>query len=242
MNYQSVSPKISKYSTIAFDTEGHDLSRIGALTVACFLGYDPNETPQDQISYVVDVQELGGKRAFEHSHEGKNLKSILESSTIRKLMFDVRADSDALYHQYGVRLRCVLDLQVYEQACKLQTGWRPYDQRSRWLRGMKNVVPVYLEYEIKRALLRASPPHKERDDAWIIRPMTENMCMYAAADTYSILYLFECFESRNIATTMMTKVEVFSEQRIDEFRSLPYALLWSQATKNKFINERSLLS
>ncbi len=42
------------------------------------------------------------------------LKGLLESPHIRKLMFDPRQDSNALWHQYGVLLENVLCLQVAE--------------------------------------------------------------------------------------------------------------------------------
>ena len=39
-------------------------------------------------------------------------QAILENQAVQKLLYDVRCDSDALYHQYGVRLGGVMDLQI----------------------------------------------------------------------------------------------------------------------------------
>lgn len=44
------------------------------------------------------------------------LKQLLESGSVTKLMYDVRSDSSQLFHEYGVRLRGVYDLQLAEVA------------------------------------------------------------------------------------------------------------------------------
>jgi ribonuclease D len=55
-------------------------------------------------------------QAFDHEEEGVSLRSILESEVVTKLTCDCRMDSDALYHQFGVACRNVLDLQIAEVA------------------------------------------------------------------------------------------------------------------------------
>ncbi len=42
------------------------------------------------------------------------LKEMLECPSVTKLFFDVRCDAEALYHQHGVNLRGVVDLQLSE--------------------------------------------------------------------------------------------------------------------------------
>ena len=37
---------------------------------------------------------------------------MLQSTAVLKLIFDCRADSDALYHQFGVSMQHVYDVQV----------------------------------------------------------------------------------------------------------------------------------
>ena len=39
-------------------------------------------------------------------------REVLEAPGSVKIFFDARRDSDALYHQFGVKLQCVLDCQV----------------------------------------------------------------------------------------------------------------------------------
>jgi exonuclease 3'-5' domain-containing protein 1 len=50
--------------------------------------------------------------------DGTTLKSVLESSEIIKVFFDLRNDSDALYHHFGVRLSGVEDIQLMENAAR----------------------------------------------------------------------------------------------------------------------------
>ncbi len=95
---------LASAQTIAVDCEGVDLDRNGKL---CLLALSPSV----EKVYLFDVSVLG-KDAFTSEAAGVTVKGLLESSTVRKLLYDVRADSDALYHQFGVRLAGVLDLQV----------------------------------------------------------------------------------------------------------------------------------
>jgi exonuclease 3'-5' domain-containing protein 1 len=59
-----------------------------------------------------DVLALGGAATFGTVELGTPLRALLESPDVIKVTFDCRADSDALFHQFQVRLTGVLDLQV----------------------------------------------------------------------------------------------------------------------------------
>ena len=96
--------EISKSNCIAFDCEGVDLGRDGPLTVATF-----STLASEAPIYVVDVQGLGGDKVFASSA----FKGILASKGQRKIMFDCRADSDALFHQFGVRQRTGWDSLIH---------------------------------------------------------------------------------------------------------------------------------
>lgn len=109
---------LSAYDTIAFDCEGHFLSRKGKLTVACFLGFESGKNMHTAVAYVIDVYAMHGIDVFSISFKSHSLKSMLESTTTLKLMFDVRTDSDALFHQFGVKLSNVMDVQLLHLAMK----------------------------------------------------------------------------------------------------------------------------
>lgn len=85
---------------IAVDCEGVSLSRHGALTIIA--------VATEEEVYIFDVYKLG-KFTF-----SGGLSQILEDKSCTKLMFDCREDSDALWHQFNVRLTGILDLQLLE--------------------------------------------------------------------------------------------------------------------------------
>ena len=104
---------IKASSVVAVDCEGVRMSRTGPVTVVqC--------ATRDAI-YLIDVQSLGG-RAFGDRNAG-GLRDVLESSEAPlKLMFDCRMDSDALFHQFDVRLENVMDVQVLDVAARRALG------------------------------------------------------------------------------------------------------------------------
>jgi len=102
-------------SVVAFDAEGVSLCRDGPLTVASFLDISSaptlasspkNTDVNNPPGFLFDVVALG-KVSFISA-----AKSLLESPDVLKVSFDCRTDSDALWHQFGIKLTNVLDLQV----------------------------------------------------------------------------------------------------------------------------------
>jgi hypothetical protein len=137
---------LSASSMLAFDTEGVNLSRKpGSLTVVSFMSMDAlflNE--ESPVAYVIDVQALGGDVVFascspsqqsvsvsspslqKQAHaEKQTIRSLLEDPHLLKVTFDCRRDSEALFHQFQVTLRGVLELQVLDQAVRIQKGEAP---------------------------------------------------------------------------------------------------------------------
>jgi exonuclease 3'-5' domain-containing protein 1 len=84
----------------AVDFEGIALSRTGALCLA-------QVAPPNGPVYLVDVARMGAD-AFKTGALG----ALLEAKHLLKLVFDCRGDADALFHQFGVRMRGVFDVQV----------------------------------------------------------------------------------------------------------------------------------
>lgn len=70
-----------------------------------------------EMVYIVDVQTLGAETfSTSDTKNTANLKVLLEASTPVKVMWDCRADSDALYAHYNVALNGVIDAQLAENA------------------------------------------------------------------------------------------------------------------------------
>lgn len=91
---------IARGDPVAVDFEGIALSRTGKLCLA-------QVAPRDGPVYLVDVTVMGSS-AFTAGRFGE----LLASKAVLKLIFDCRSDSDALYHQYGVEMRNLYDVQV----------------------------------------------------------------------------------------------------------------------------------
>jgi cold shock CspA family protein len=85
---------------VAVDFEGTNLCRDGELLLAQLAS-------SDGAVVLVDIFAMGHS-AF----DAGGLRAMLESDAVLKLVFDGRADSDALYHLFNVRLRNVFDCQV----------------------------------------------------------------------------------------------------------------------------------
>lgn len=90
------------------DLEGNNLSRHGRLSLITIL-VEPCHT-----LHLIDVHVLG-KDAFTVADlNGTTLRHILESANIPKVFFDIRTDSDALFHLFDVRVAGIEDLQLME--------------------------------------------------------------------------------------------------------------------------------
>ncbi|KAK4245446.1 ribonuclease H-like domain-containing protein [Corynascus novoguineensis] len=99
--------------SLYIDLEGVKLSRHGTISLLQIY-----VLPRRQ-AYLIDIHILGEKTFSTSSlTTGRTFKDILESSTIPKVFFDVRRDSDALYSHFQVRLAGVQDLQLMELATR----------------------------------------------------------------------------------------------------------------------------
>ena len=114
--------------TMAVDLEGVSMSRVGAVTLL-------QVAVRDSV-FLFDVQALETAELFERAvapnaardadesaaaadgPKRKTLRGVLEDARITKLMFDCRVDSDALFHQHGVALRGVFDVQLADVASR----------------------------------------------------------------------------------------------------------------------------
>ncbi|EON61899.1 hypothetical protein W97_01117 [Coniosporium apollinis CBS 100218] len=103
---------VSKMPALYIDCEGVNLSRSGTLSIFEVMSVLENHV------YVFDVHVLG-KKAFETAGvNGVTLKKILEDPGIGIAFFDVRNDSDALHHHFGIKLQGVQDIQLMELATR----------------------------------------------------------------------------------------------------------------------------
>lgn len=175
---QSAVAQLSQFSRIAVDCEGVQLSRTGRL---CLL-----QMASPDCIYVFDLigdnpdDDGWGKRFFEVS----GLKKLLESPRVHKVMHDCRHDSDALFHQFGVKLGPVIDTQVVFSVL-------------RRVRGMEVGLPVSLRTLLKKfagaseeqLFMKNAVKDIMRDDGdyWLRRPLSPEALQYARLDVEYLL-------------------------------------------------------
>ncbi|MCJ1230512.1 hypothetical protein MMC12_007186 [Toensbergia leucococca] len=94
------------------DMEGKELGRDGSVSIMELL-----VIPSYQV-YLIDIHTLGTTAFSTPDSTGRSLKSILESESVTKVFFDIRADSAALFNHYQVAIRGVHDLQLMELATR----------------------------------------------------------------------------------------------------------------------------
>ena len=107
-----------------------------------------------------------------------------------KVIYDGRADADALYHRHGIQLQHAFDLQV-------QHALRYSRENDRYVKGLQRclddagVVPYVDKLRvarIKEAGKRLFVPEMGgRADVWMIRPLPKALVDYAASDVQYLL-------------------------------------------------------
>lgn len=99
--------------SLYLDLEGEELGKDGTIAIMQIYVLPLKHT------YLIDVHVLGNA-AFTTTSTAPvstpSLKAILESPSIPKCLFDIRADSNALFFLYGVSMQGVHDIQLMELA------------------------------------------------------------------------------------------------------------------------------
>ncbi|KAI0011890.1 ribonuclease H-like domain-containing protein [Xylariaceae sp. FL0662B] len=98
--------------SLYIDLEGVRLSRHGSVSILQL------HVPPINRTYLIDIKTLDDKAFSTAGKDGLTLKTILESNTTPKVIFDVRSDSDALYSHFEVSLDGIHDLQLMELATR----------------------------------------------------------------------------------------------------------------------------
>lgn len=126
-------------SILFFDCEGEDM---GAQSGHLWLISLGTASPGSQRIYLFDVLAIGTEGL-------KPIFDILASKKIQKVVFDGRMDQSALYHEYGVTMQNVVDLQLADIKSRPRRGEKrgSKEQLDRLLR----YIPRY-EMDAHRGL------------------------------------------------------------------------------------------
>lgn len=171
-------------ATLYLDLEGKNLSRNGTITIITILVHPT------KVTKLIDVQTLGSAAFTTPATNRKTFKTILEDPLVSKCLWDVRNDAYALWVHYKVRLACVTDIQLLENASRV--GGKTY------VRGLNTCVEKDLRLGFMElhgwARTKRAVTTRMTNDVFSRRPLdaeTEKYCMNdvlhlpALQDTYT---------------------------------------------------------
>ncbi|OQU95797.1 hypothetical protein CLAIMM_01965 [Cladophialophora immunda] len=170
------------------------LNEIGGIGIGSDL---PSLYIDAEGNLIVDVFTLK-HAAFNISFRGISLRTLLESSSIQKIFFDVRNDADALFSLYNVLVEGVVDLQMMEyfqngrsgrnlaslRKCVEQDSGLPSEDIQDWLEVKLSVPRSWLG----NANLHGSPFQG--------RPLPADLLIYAAGGVEYLPALYKAYSLR----------------------------------------------
>lgn len=213
--------QLKEEQILSVDCEGNRLGRNGSLDLVAVHGVC------SKCVFIFDVYALGN-RVFECG-----LRNILESSSIEKLMFDCRKDSDALYHLYNVGLNNVTDLQLMDVTCNRSNNkskvsvpsrshpkyWQILGQNLDKLRGLGTCIESVLgESNVAESKKVVQRQMQQSDSLWRQRPLPEDLLSYCCEDVKNLHNLFIMFSSQNVN---LKSIKAASQRYVDYERSIP---------------------
>lgn len=204
-----INESVGKYPFLALDCEGESLSRKGKLYLM--------SVATRTRAYLIDVKVLK-TMPFE-----KGLRDILEDANVKKLVFDCREDSDALYHQYNVKLDGVLDMQLLE-VIKERAQWigitsgRRCDRNDEVVR-LKSLLDCISEYVKDKRIEDQKRKGSGQLSKWEKRPLLQSELEYAKTDVIALFMLLEKFKPNQ---EEMGRLEIASQIYVDMKRSITY--------------------
>jgi exonuclease 3'-5' domain-containing protein 1 len=218
---------------VFIDCEGWDLGRLGTLSLLQLTIEPFNHT------WIIDITVLR-QQAFETLEAGWSLRTLLESETIAKVFWDVRSDSEALFHHYDIRLRGVQDLQLMENLTRsgsrfcLSSLAEEVDFEGERSEEMTE-EEVMTWTRIKREGSKFFKSNPKGYGVFDERPLSEMAMKYAGQDTTCMPMLWRVYSKRLPASAAYRKLLIrATEERIrdswrkeiDECRGCGPTLFW----------------
>ncbi|KAG2497669.1 hypothetical protein HYH03_004408 [Edaphochlamys debaryana] len=176
--------------------------------------------------WLVDVEALG-PRAFSTRSRLRadvSLRALLQDPAVPKYLYDVRSDAAAMAREYGVRLRGVVDLQLADVAIRQAEG-----EAGSWVEGLLRCLsrrlaaggrasaPPRLARDVAAAAATARRYHEGGNtQVWEQRPLTEELCEYAAADVRHLHALADVMAPK-IGPALAERVAVETVRRMTQW-------------------------
>jgi exonuclease 3'-5' domain-containing protein 1 len=174
---------------VAVDIEGVDLGRAGKISIIQVCMQSTKGRRKESRVYLFDITRMGEK-AFSKGR----LRELMQSPSVCKLIFDARADNDALHHLYDARMCNCFDLQV-------QYAFKHSDPSDPYLKGLEkclatsdilNAVQSKTMSELKQKGRELFVPQLGGSFAvWEQRPLHPELLEYAAVDVKYMIQMKE---------------------------------------------------
>ncbi|KAF2656687.1 exonuclease [Lophiostoma macrostomum CBS 122681] len=227
------------FPSLFVDLEGINLSRYGSISILTLL-IQKDETLKH--TYLFDIHTLGAHAFNTAGRHKKTLKDILESPIIRKVFFDVRNDSDALFSLFNVALQGIEDVQLMENASLLR-GATP----RAYLTGLASCIKfdAGLSWE-ERATWEAvkdegkrlfAPERGGNYEVFNTRPMLDAIKEYCVGDVQYLprLRLLYC---ANLSAEWQVRIAEATRDRLTESWSANYQPQGRDKTQGPWIDSR----
>lgn len=178
--------------SLFIDIEGINLSRHGSISILQI-----NVHPADR-TYLLDIHTLQEKAFLTPNSRGTTLKTVLESNEIKKVFFDVRNDSDALFAHYGIQLAGIHDLQLMELVT------RPHNKKfvKSLAKCIERDAPITFaervlwSYTKERGRRLFAPECGGSYEVFNARPLSEVILQYCCQDVEFLPRLWKTFDDR----------------------------------------------
>lgn len=208
----------SRSPVLYIDLEGQSLNRNGTISIlTLLLSGSPN------VTYLVDITTMKQQAFSIKSPRGLSLRNVLESPTIKKVVFDVRNDSDALFAHYNISLKTVEDLQLMELATR--------SGNKKFLNGLAKSITndAGLTYAARTAWTRVKdrgaalfdPSKGGTYEVFDARPLSQEIVDYCVQDVTYMPLLRDKYRSK-ISNAWQAKVDAESVERVKESQQYGY--------------------
>ncbi|KAK2855726.1 hypothetical protein FQN49_004902 [Arthroderma sp. PD_2] len=207
--------------SLYIDLEGIQLGRHGSISIVSLY-----VLPTKKV-YLIDIYRLGDIAFSTINAASTSLKTILESPTIPKVIFDVRSASDALFSHYGLSVDGIHDLQLMELAVRSGS--------KKFVAGLAKCVRFHTvasvaskeEWQSKKAAGKRSfsPEKGGRYEVFNERPMNREIMEYCANDVIPLPELYEVYNSQLCLPRVQvwqSKVREATNQRIRDSKGPGY--------------------
>lgn len=202
------------FSELAVDIEGDNLSRHGKIfTIQVY-------APSIDTFYLFDCKTLS------YSDVRLALNNVFSSNSVIKYFFDCRSDVDALYHQYNIELKNVVDVQLFEVGFRKCSG----SGNSRYYSGLYKTLNTY-SYDVgitsSELAVKNKISQQFKSKNYDIDLNDQDVLKYLAIDVVYLKKLYNLFFTKIGHGKIFRSIQSETQKRME---------IWKKA---HFVNDRS---